>query len=117
MKLWAGLVAVALVLGGARASDAAVRIADDPGGRIGKYVYKYHRLRASGQTVTINGLCESSCTIVLSKIPANRIGITSHANLAFHAAWDLGSRGQVVTNRGATPKLRPLYPGSVPRWI
>src|SRR5438477_7915958 len=117
MKYRAGLVVAALVLAGARPGDAAVRIADDPGGRIGKYVYKYQRLRASGQTVTIDGLCASSCTIVLSKIPANRICITSHANLAFHAAWDFGSRGQVVTNPGATQMLYSMYPASVRRWI
>jgi len=51
MKYRAGLVVAALVLAGARPGDAAVRIADDPGGLIGKYVYKYQRLRASGQTV------------------------------------------------------------------
>jgi hypothetical protein len=54
---------VALVLAGARSSDAAVRIADDPGGRIGNYVSKYQRMRASGQTVIIDGRCASACTI------------------------------------------------------
>ena len=67
MKYCAGLV-VAVVLASTHASVAAIRIAYDPGGRIGKYVYKYERLRASGETIMIDGLCASACTIVLSKI-------------------------------------------------
>jgi hypothetical protein len=117
MKCWAGLVAVALVLAGARASDAAVRIADDPGGRIGKYVSRYQRMRASGQTVIIDGRCASACTIVLSTIPPDRICITSQANFVFHAAWDFGSHGQVVTNPEATRMLYSMYPAPVRRWI
>lgn len=117
MKYWAGLVAVALVLAGTGTSDASVRIADDPGGRIGKYVYKYQRLRASGQTVVIDGLCASACTIVLSTIPVDRICMTSQAKLAFHAAWDFGSHGQPVTNPGATRMLYLMYPAPVRRWI
>jgi ClpP class serine protease len=105
MQYCAGLVAVVLILASARASDAAVRIADDPGGRIGKYVEMYERLRASRQTVIIDGLCASACTIVLSEIPANRICVTSQAKLAFHAAWDFGRRGQPVVNPGATRML------------
>jgi hypothetical protein len=38
MKLAAGLLAAALVLAGARAGDAAVRIAYDPGGQIDRSV-------------------------------------------------------------------------------
>jgi hypothetical protein len=116
-KYWVGLVAVALVLGGTVASDAAVRIAGDPGGYIGRYVHKYQRLRASGQTVIIDGLCASACTIVLSSVPANKICVTRQANLAFHAAWDFGPRGRPVTNPGATRMLYSMYPASVRRWI
>jgi hypothetical protein len=117
MKYSVGLVVLALVLAGARASDASVRIADDPGGRIGKYVYKYQRLRASGQAVIIDGLCASACTIVLSTIPADRICVTSQAELAFHAAWDFGFHGKPVTNPEATEMLYSMYPAPVRRWI
>ena len=99
MKCWAGLVAVAFVLAGARASNAAVRIADDPGGRIGKYVSKYERMRASGQTVIIDGRCASACTIVLSRIPPDKICITSQANFVFHAAWDFGLARRIILSR------------------
>jgi|SRR4051794_20157942 len=117
MKYRAGLVVAALVLAGARPGDAAVRIADDPGGLIGKYVYKYQRLRASGQTVIIDGLCASACTIVLAAIPSRRICVTSQASLAFHAAWDYGSHGRAVTNQGATGMLYSMYPTPVRQWI
>src|SRR4051812_6041779 len=40
MRCRMGLVIVILIVAGARASEAAVRITDDPGGLIGKYVYR-----------------------------------------------------------------------------
>lgn len=117
MKCWAGLVVAALELASARACDAAVRIADDRGGQIGKYIYKYQRLRASGETVIIDGFCASACTIVLATIPTHRICVTSQARLAFHAAWDFGPHGRAVTNHGATRMLYAMYPTPVRQWI
>jgi hypothetical protein len=76
------------------ASHAVVRIADDHGGLIGTYVDKYQGLRTSGETVIIDGLCASACTIVLGAVPHDRICVTSHANLGFHAAWDFGVNGR-----------------------
>ncbi|WP_249141158.1 hypothetical protein [Bradyrhizobium manausense] len=117
MKCWAGLLIAALLVAGSRASDATVRIRDDPGGSIGKYIFRYERLRASGQPVIIDGFCASACTIVLATIPSDRICVTSKANLAFHAAWDFGRRGRPVTNLGATRMLYWMYPVPVRQWI
>ncbi|MBR0710460.1 hypothetical protein [Bradyrhizobium liaoningense] len=117
MKRWMRLVIAALMVAGSRSSDAAVRITDDRGGSIGKYVYKYERLRASGQRVIIDGFCASACTIVLASLPAERICVTSRAELAFHAAWDIGPRGRAVTNAGATRMMYLMYPAPVRRWI
>jgi hypothetical protein len=50
MKLLTGLLAAMLLLAGVGASHAVVRIANDRGGQIGRYVDRYHQLRASGQT-------------------------------------------------------------------
>lgn len=72
MKLLTGLLAAMLLLAGAGTSYAVVRIANDRGGQIGRYVERYEQLRASGQTVIIDGLCASSCTIVLGAIPHER---------------------------------------------
>jgi hypothetical protein len=117
MKFVTGLLAAALLLSGVSASHAVVRIAEDRGGRIGTYVDKYQDLRSSGETVIIDGLCASACTIVLGAVPHDKICVTSHANLGFHAAWDLGANGRAVTNPEATQMLYSMYPGAVKRWI
>src|SRR3982750_3023127 len=115
MKLVTGLLAMVLVLAGVGASHAVVRIAEDRGGRIGTYVDKYQGLRTSGETVIIDGLCASACTIVLGAIPPDRICVTSHATLGFHAAWDFGSNGRAVTNTEATQMLYAMYPSPIRR--
>ena len=117
MKLLTGLLAAVLLLAGVGASQAVVRIADDRGGRIGTYVDKYQGLRTSGETVIIDGLCASACTIVLGAVPHERICVTSHANLGFHAAWDFGPQGRAVTNAEATQMLYSMYPAPVRKWI
>src|SRR3979411_1189533 len=117
MKLMTGLLAAVGLLAGMGASHAVVRIADDRGGRIGTYVDKYQGLRSSNETVIIDGLCASGCTIVLGAVAHDRICVTSSANLGFHAAWDFGSNGRAVTNTEATQMLYSMYPAPVKRWI
>ena len=110
MKLVTGLLAAVLLLAGVGASHAVVRIAEDRGGRIGTYVDKYQDLRSSGETVIIDGLCASACTIVLGAVPHDKICVTSHATLGFHAAWDFGANGRAITNPEATQMLYSMYP-------
>jgi hypothetical protein len=117
MKFATGLLAAVLLLAGVGASHAVVRIADDRGGLIGTYVDKYQSLRTSGDTVIIDGLCASACTIVLGAVPHDRICVTSRANLGFHAAWDFGANGREVINPDATQVLYSMYPSPVRRWI
>jgi hypothetical protein len=117
MRLATGLLAAVLLLIGMAPSHAVVRIADDRGGRIGTYVDKYQGLRTSGEAVIIDGLCASACTIVLGAIPHDRICVTSHATLGFHAAWDFGANGRAITNPEATQMLYSMYPSTVKRWI
>ena len=95
MKVVTGLLAAVLLFAGMSASHAIVRISDDRGGRIGTYVDKYQGLRSSGETIVIDGLCASACTI----------------------AWDFGSNGRAVTNPEATQMLYAMYPSQVRRWI
>lgn len=101
----------------AGAGHAAMRIADDRGGRIGTYIDKYESLRSSGETVVIDGMCASACTIVLGAVPAERICVTPRANLGFHAAWDMGPDGRPVTNSEATRLLYRIYPPHIQRWL
>jgi hypothetical protein len=117
MRFVTGLLAAVLLLAGVGASHAVVRIADDRGGRIGTYVDKYQDLRTSGETVIIDGLCASACTIVLGAIPHDKICVTSHATLGFHAAWDFGANGRAITNPEATQMLYSMYPSAVRHWI
>jgi hypothetical protein len=117
MKLVTGLLAAVLLLAGVVSSQAVVRIADDRGGRIGTYVDKYQGLRSSGETVIIDGLCASACTIILGAVPHDKICVTSHANLGFHAAWDFGANGRAITNAEATQMLYSMYPTPIRRWI
>jgi hypothetical protein len=117
MRLATGLLAAVLLLVGMAPGHAVVRIADDRGGRIGTYVDKYQGLRSSGEAVIIDGLCASACTIVLGAIPRDRICVTSHATLGFHAAWDFGANGRAITNPEATQMLYSMYPSPVKRWI
>jgi hypothetical protein len=117
MKFVTGLLAAVLLLAGVGASQAAVRITGDRGGRIGTYVDKYQELRISGETVIIDGLCASACTIVLGAVAHDKICVTTNANLGFHAAWDFGARGRPVTNPEATQMLYSMYPPPVRRWI
>lgn len=112
-----GFLAAVFLIGSIGASQALVRISDDRGGRIGTYVDKYSALRTSGETVMIDGLCASACTIVLGAVPRERICVTPRANLGFHAAWDVGSNGRAVTNREATQMLYSMYPAQVKSWI
>src|SRR5271154_6372065 len=117
MKFVTGLLAAVLLLAGMNASHAAIRITDDRGGQIGTYVDKYQGLRTSGEAVIIDGLCASACTIVLGAVSPDKICVTSHANLGFHAAWDFGANGRAVTNPEATQMLYSMYPSAVKRWI
>ncbi|MCL2715203.1 MAG: hypothetical protein FWD68_11615 [Alphaproteobacteria bacterium] len=110
-------VIAGILVSGVEPGNAVVRIAGDRGGRIGTYFDKYQHLRSSGEMVVIDGLCASACTIVLGTIPSNRICVTSHATLAFHAAWDMGRNGRLVTNPAATRMLYMMYPSPVRRWI
>jgi hypothetical protein len=117
MKSLTALLATTVLLAAIGASNAAVRIVDDPGGRIGTYIDRYEGVRASGEKVIIDGYCASACTIVLGAIPHDRICVTSRAMLAFHAAWDPGSNGRRITNLEATQHLYSMYPFEVRHWI
>jgi hypothetical protein len=117
MRLVTWVLSAVVLLLAMGASQAAFRIADDRGGRIGTYVDKYQGLRNSGETVIIDGLCASACTIVLGALPRDKICVTTHANLGFHAAWDFGANGRAVTNPEATQMLYSMYPAPVKRWI
>jgi hypothetical protein len=81
MRLLALMLASAFSITCASQSQAVVRIANDRGGLIQRYLDRYDELKGTGQTVVIDGLCASACTIVLAKIPSDRVCVTERANL------------------------------------
>lgn len=98
-------------------SYAEVRITNDRGGPIDYYIERYEKLRALRQSVVIDGLCASACTIVLASIPPDDLCVTSRAKLAFHAAWNFARNGSTFTDRKATRMLYSMYPSPVQRWL
>ena len=117
MKCFAISLVAVVMLADVRASDAAVRIGQDRGGRMGAYVDRYRGLRSSGEMVIIDGDCLSACTIVLDSVPHDRICVTSRAKLGFHAAWNPASNGRRIADPEATHSLYSMYPLEVQRWI
>ena len=110
------LAAILLILSMSNAVSA-VRITNDRGGLIAAYIVKYQRLASSGESVIIDGLCASACTMVLSALPHDKICVTSRATLGFHAAWNYGPNGRTFTDPAATLLLYSAYPTPVRRWI
>jgi hypothetical protein len=111
------LLAAALLLAVMGTGHAAVLIEDDHGGQIGTYITKFERLRSSGQSVIIDGLCASACTLVLSAVSPDKICVTPRARLGFHAAYDFAGNGRITANPEATMMLYSMYPTPVRRWI
>src|SRR5690606_9319691 len=98
MKIATGLLATMVLFAGLATAGATIRIADDRGGRIGTYLDRYQALSRSDETVAIDGLCASACTLVLGTVSHDRICVTPRARLGFHAAWDMGAHGRPVIN-------------------
>ena len=117
MRNLAVLAGVAVLASAATGASAAMRIADDAGGRIGNYVQAYSAVRNSGEQVVIDGSCLSACTLVLGIVPRSRICVTPRATLGFHAAWMPGPNGRPVHSAVGTQALWELYPANVKRWI
>jgi hypothetical protein len=116
MKCATLLLSAFLALAGVHASNATVRISNDRGGRIGQYLDKFNAIRASGESVVIDGICLSACTMVLGIVPQDKICVTSRASLGFHNAYDLKAAAR-VTNTEATELLYSNYPAPVKSWV
>ena len=117
MKPATGFLAAILLILSMSNAVSAVRITNDRGGHIGSYVSKYQRLASAGESVIIDGLCASACSILLSELAHDKICVTSRATLGFHAAWNYGLNGRTFTDPEATLMLYSAYPKPVRRWI
>jgi hypothetical protein len=66
---------------GITSASATLRIVQDKGGPVGKYLQAFAQARSTGERVIIDGDCLSACTL-----PANQICATPRARFGFHAA-------------------------------
>jgi hypothetical protein len=113
-----GLVlGAALLATGVTSAAGEVRIAEDRGGQIGKYLQAFASMRSSGERVVIDGNCLSACTLVLGVIPRSRMCATERARFGFHAAWMPDGNGRPVTSNMGTRALWKIYPAPVQQWI
>jgi hypothetical protein len=94
-----------------------MRVVDDRGGQVGKYLQAFAKVRATGERVVIDGDCLSACTIVLGVVPSNQICATSRARFGFHTATIVNNTGRPVASAMVTQALWNVYPMSVQRWI
>jgi hypothetical protein len=122
MKLGALLGALLMLvsittLTGVTSAAATIRIHDDPGGRIDKYLQKFAKLRHSRERIIVDGTCNSACTLLLGTVPRNRICVTERASLGFHAAWVFDDEGNQVESPSWTSVLWRNYPPPIRGWI
>jgi len=117
MRIRGLLLCAALFAAAMTPARADVRIAEDRGGQIGRYLQTFAAVRASGERVVIDGNCLSACTLILGVVPRSRICATPRARFGFHAAWMPDDAGRPVTSRMGTQALWEVYPASVRRWI
>jgi hypothetical protein len=107
------ITALLAITGCSAIPSTTERIIDDSGGQIGSYLTKFDTLRKTRQQVVIDGTCASACTLVVDKIPRDRICVTQRAVLAFHAAWSPSPYGAQL-NKPGTRYLWSHYPADVP---
>src|SRR4029450_9316175 len=109
-----GAAALALSM---TSASATMRISEDRGGQIGRYLEAFATVRSSGDRVVVDGNCLSACTLVLGVVPRERICATQRARFGFHAALMPDRHGRPVTSPMGTQALWSIYPASVRRWI
>ena len=93
-------------------SAQALTIAYDLGGRIDRYEARWRAIASSGETVRIDGLCNSACTLLTGLVPRKRVCVTPRAVLSFHAAWS-DDTGPNVPSGPATAELMRIYPAGI----
>ena len=111
------VLAAALSLVGTTQGSAEVRIKSSPGGEIGTHLAYFERIKRSGERVVIDGPCLSACTLVLSKLPRNRVCMTSRAVLGFHAPFMMPSYRRTFRSRQLTQAMTAVYPAAVRTWL
>ena len=100
-------MAMMFVLFVAPAAAETIEVYDNHGGSVAQYDQRWRGLAARGGNVKIVGPCKSACTVLLGRIPRNRICVTPAASFGFHSA----------KLESATQRLRSIYPTDIRAWI
>jgi hypothetical protein len=100
-------------------ASAEYLIRRDLGGSVEDHKEKFAAVRDSGQRVIIDGVCDSSCTLVLGIVPLSRICVTDQASLGFHMAYyDLAlTDGNKVVSFLGTAEFMSIYPTAIKEWL
>jgi len=112
-RAFLGSCAVAIALAGSGAYGAEVVNGNDAGGLLGKYVEKYRAMAARGDTLVVDGACNSACTLALGIVD---VCATPRASFGFHMA-------QSMTLFGYFPSyywsryMMAHYPPEIRAWI
>ena len=106
------LALLLLICFAATPARAVLHITRDHGGYVEEYKTKYKRIRASGDRVVIDGICNSACTLVFGIVPMNKICVTPRASIGFHQAYydKAFTFGIKVTSMEGTSDLMSYYP-------
>ena len=94
-------------------------VAVDTRRRVEEYKAKYERIRAKGERVVIDGVCNSACTLVFGIVPNSKICVTPRASIGLHEAYydKAFTFGIKVTSREGTSELMSYYPQPVKDWL
>jgi len=115
---WAFIVvascATAMALAGCGAYPPAwVTASNDEGGLLGKYVEKYRVMAARGDTLVVDGPCNSACTLALGMVD---VCVTSRASFGFHMAQTLTPIGYFPSDYWSR-YMMAYYPSEIREWI
>ena len=106
--------ATAMALAGCGAYPPAwVTASNDEGGLLGKYVEKYRIMAARGDTLVVDGPCNSACTLALGMID---VCVTSRASFGFHMAQTLTPIGYFPSDYWSR-YMMAYYPPEIREWI
>ena len=90
------------------------RITFHPGGSLGVEFEKLDKWYKAKDTVVIDGVCLSACTLVTGLIPADRLCATDRAIMGFHSAYSINPLdGSPVFSSEATRLIWQIYPKKV----
>jgi len=113
------LLVLAVLAAGVAPAHATLRITRDHGGYVEEYKVKYERIRARGERVVIDGICNSACTLVFGIVPNSKICVTPRASIGLHQAYydKAFTFGIKVTSAEGTSELMSYYPQPVKDWL